>query len=104
MGKGHGFWPKEMKIAGQMLKKYTPEFLLWCPIPNGYKVNSLVWFLTVIGQNYLSDKLVEYTKLNSPLFKPKEPNKIGNTKIGEDVIIRKTPKNLSEFLKYYGEK
>ena len=99
------FWPHEMKIAGQLIKKYSIEFLLWCPKPNGYELTSLVWFLTDFGKNYLSDQLFEYSKeKTSPSILP-ETISLSSEKIGEDVVIPTTePKSLKEFLNYGKEK
>lgn len=89
-----------MKMAGQLIKKYGFEFLCWLQPPNGYKVTSLVWFLTKIGQTYLSDQLVEYSKQNVNLSAPANNTPSADTKVGEDIEVKLKPKTLKEFLQY----
>jgi hypothetical protein len=96
------FWPNEMRIASQLIKKYGLELLLWIKPPNNYKVSSLVWFLTKEGKHYLSDQLFEYSKANTNLTS-QEQIVVSNEKVGEDVIIEARPKTLKEFLDYYGK-
>jgi hypothetical protein len=96
-----GFWPNEMRIAGQLIQKYTIDFLLWCSPPNNYKVTSLVWFLTPEGHHYLSDQLVEYSKQKAGLFEERKETSLEANKIGEDVVIQQPkPRTLKEFLNY----
>lgn len=97
---GKGFWPNEMRIAGQLIKKYSIEFLLWIKPPNNYKVTSLVWFLTSEGKHYLSDQLVEYQKQSPSLFPKQEEISLSETKIGEDISVIQKPKSLKDFLNY----
>ena len=40
--RNRNFWGNEMKIAGQLIKKYAAEFLLHIPPPSGYKVPTLI--------------------------------------------------------------
>lgn len=98
--KARGFWPNEMRIAGQLIEKYSIEFLLWCPVPNHYKVTSLVWFLTGHGLHYLSDQLLEYSKQKEGLYKEEKEITLEPDKIGEDVVTTTKPRTLKEFLQY----
>jgi hypothetical protein len=97
---GRGFWPQQMKISGQLILKYGLDFLLWCPPPNGYKVTSLVWFLTREGHNYLSDQLFEYEKSKQCQTSTTEKISLENEKIGEDIVLNIKPKTIKEFLNY----
>ena len=46
-------WPKEVKIAKQLLRKY-PSFDSWIGISMGDKPSSLSWFLTDEGKQFLA--------------------------------------------------
>ena len=97
-----GFWPNEMRIAGQLIKKYGFEFLIWLPPPNEYRINSLVWFLSSVGKNYLAQQLVVFGGQSPDLFPEKEEISLSPDKIGEDININLKPKTLKDFL--YGKK
>ena len=95
------FWGNEMKIAGQLIKKYGVEFLLKIPPPSGYRVASLVWFLTPEGKNYLSDQMFEYQKQTIHLVEEnKEEITLSPTKIGEDIQVQRKPRTIKDFLNY----
>jgi hypothetical protein len=94
------FWPQQMKIAGQLLKKYEYQFLSWMKPPNNYKVTSLVWFLTEQGKHYLSDQLVEYHKHTVNLSPKQQEISPSTTKIGDDIQVEQKPRTLKEFLNY----
>lgn len=95
-----GFWPREMKFAGQLLKKYGYDFLAWLPIPSGYKIPSLVWFLSPAGKSYMTEQSYEYQKQKGNLTLQKEEIPLTETKIGEDVELITKPKTLKDFLNY----
>lgn len=95
------FWPREMKLAGFLLKKYTYEFLIQAKEPfYPLKMNSFAWFKTDEGEEFLSKELFEYKRANVPLSKEKEEIVLSPTKIGEDIQLLKKPKTLKDFLNY----
>jgi hypothetical protein len=98
--RNRNFWGNEMKIAGQLIKKYGADFLLRIPPPSGYKVASLVWFLTPEGKNYLSDQKFEYAVQSTHLVEKKEEISLSEAKIGDDVQIQRKPRTLKDFLNY----
>lgn len=95
-----GFWPSEMKMAGNMIREHGMEFLMWLEPPNGYKVNSLVWFLTKEGKHYISDQLFEYKKQSPELIKTQTSITLEPNKIDKDVTVSMRPKSVKEFLNY----
>jgi hypothetical protein len=94
------FWPREMKLAGKLIKKYPFEFLSALREPFVTKIPSLAWFLTDEGEVFLSSQFFEYKKQTINLVKEKEEIVLQPTKIGEDRLIERTPKTLRDFLKY----
>lgn len=97
--KGKYFWSRESKIAKDLIKKYSYEYLQWVEVPFGYKIQSLLFFLTEDGKTYLSEKYFDFIKTKIKLSK--EPTKpLDNGPIlGDNVKIEKRPKSLQEFLK-----
>jgi hypothetical protein len=95
-----GFWPKEMKWASQLIREYGMEFLMWLQPPNGYKVSSLIWFLTPEGKHYLSDQMLERAKQTTESPTKNQQVQLSPNKIGEDVVVLGRPKSVKEFLKY----
>jgi hypothetical protein len=94
-----GIWKNEMRICAMLRKKWGDPFLLWVKPIEGYKVNSLVWYLGVIGKHYLSDQMVEYKTATTVQEKtPEIP--LAEHKIGEDVVVTSKPRTLKEFLNY----
>lgn len=94
-----GFWPNEMRIAGQLIKQYGIDFLLQCPKPNDYRVTSLVWFLTPQGKRFLSDQKFEASKV--ALGVPKvQQFALESNNIDNNVVISSAPKTLKDFLNY----
>lgn len=92
-------WGREGKLCATLIKKYGKEFLLWVSPPEGYKVNSLLFYFSVFGKNYLSDKLLEYSKQQIP-SKSSEIT-LASTKIDNDAILpTPQPRTLKEFLEY----
>jgi hypothetical protein len=92
------FWPREMKLAGKLLKKYPYEFLAKMKEPFVTKMSSLAWFLTEDGDKHLNLQYFEYKKLSLSFEKPEI--ELTSNKIGEDIIITRKPKTLKEFLQY----
>lgn len=94
------FWPREMKFARELIKLYGLEFMLWLKPPQNYKVASLLWLKTGFGKDFLSDQKVEYAKEFRQEEK-KEQIELTSSKIGEDIVIKKEPKSLKDFLNLY---
>lgn len=93
------FWMLQTKFARELIEKYSLEFLLWCPPPNNYKVNSLIWFITDSGKDYFTEQLFEYKKQNPSQIEVQK-FELSQEKIGEDANIVSTPKTLKDFLNY----
>lgn len=96
-----GTWKNEMRVCSQLRKKYGDEFLLWVQPIEGYKFNSLVFYLSVLGKNYLSDQLVEYNKVkDGGIIKQPKAVPLTETKLEQDASIKHQPRTLKEFLQY----
>jgi hypothetical protein len=95
------FWPREMKIANTLCKKYNPDFLLWVIPPYNKKIPSLAYFIADYGQQYLQEQFFNYKKSISD-FSPKyQEIMLSQNKIGEDTVFKKQPKSLKDFLNLY---
>ncbi len=96
---GKGFWGREIKVANSLLKKYPKDFLLWLEPPHGYKVTSLLHFLTEEGENYILSQLIAYKRATTDLSPKVSPVILSETKIGDDAIpVKKKPESLKDFL------
>ena len=93
------FWKREGKIYSTLLKIYGKDFLLWVGPPEDKKISSLVFYLSVHGKYYLSDKLVEFTREQTPPTQ-KEEISLSEHKIEKDIIFTHKPKTLKDFLNY----
>jgi hypothetical protein len=91
-------WGREGRLANSLIKTYGAEFLLWLTPLEGFKVNSLMWFYSDLGKNYLSDQLVDYKQQSAPIIK--EEIQLGIENIGEDIKVSFKPKTLKDFLNY----
>lgn len=90
-------WPKEVKIAQKLIKKYK-RFNIWGSIKE-IKLPSLAWFLTDNGENFIN---LELKKLNLEL---NSANKfvLQDRKIGADKNTCHKPKTVLEFIRSWGE-
>lgn len=88
-------WPKEIKIAKQLLQKNS-EVKFWLSLQLPKPIFSLSWFLTDEGKDFMQ---VSKLKQNLNLPQPSE-RAILKDKLGEDKNITKKPKTLFEFLNY----
>ena len=94
-----GFWPKEMKIATKLVKKYNLDFLMWVIPPYGKKVPSLAYFIADYGQQYLQEQFFNFNKTKIDLSPKVEEVQLSESKIGNDIILQeKKPKTLRDFL------
>lgn len=92
-------WKEEMRHCTNLRKIYKDEFLLWVSPLEGRTFNSLLFYFTVLGRNYLSDQLFEFAKLNPPTTEISDVP-LSPTKIGEDTSLIRQPRTLKEFLNY----
>lgn len=95
-----GIWKNEMRVCATLRKKYGDEFLLWVKPLEGYKFDSLVFYLSVLGKNHLSDQLVEFAKYKGVGQQQTQEIPLASVKIGEDVVTEFKPRTLKEFLNY----
>lgn len=93
-------WGREGKLAKRLITKHGSDILLWMPPPEGYKVSSLMWFFTDLGENYINDQRFEYKKATTNLTSQKPSIPLSETKIGDDINIVNKPRTLKEFLNY----
>lgn len=91
---------RELGIAKKLLQKYTIEF--WIRTNLNFKLNSLAWFLSPRGIEFLEEE-VEEVKIEQMLLNfdgNKDIDVLLSVKCGEDVVIenKKENKNLLDFL------
>jgi hypothetical protein len=88
-------WPREIKIAQKLIKKFN-TFDFWNNLKElGSPPPSLAWFLKPEGKSFL---IKEYESFNLKI--DKNIVKLEKYKSGEDKNICKKPKTLLEFIKY----
>jgi len=88
-------WPREIKIAQKLVKKFNC-FDFWDNlIELGSPPPSLAWFLKSEGKAFL---LKEYELFNLNLNQ--NPIKLEQNKVEQDKNICKKPKSLLEFIRY----
>lgn len=93
--KGNISWPREIKIAQRLIKKFK-EFEFWTNLKElGSPPPSLAWFLKQEGKAFL---LKEYEKFKLNLNTKEIILEID--KIGEDKNVCQKPKTLLEFIRY----
>jgi hypothetical protein len=93
--KGNVNWPREIKIAQRLIKKFK-SFEFWDNLKElGSPPPSLAWFLKAEGKAFL---LREYESFNINLNIPKIELK--ENKVEDDKKICKKPKSLIEFIRY----
>lgn len=93
-------WGREGRLCATLSKKYGADFLLWVEPPEGYRVNSLTFYYSVLGRNHLSDQLIAYSKHKGDLTAEKKEIPLAPAKIGNDIVSDFKPKTLKEFLDY----
>ena len=93
--KGKINWPREIKIAQRLVKRFNC-FDFWNNLRDlGSPPPSLAWFLKPQGKAFI---LKEYENFNLNLNKDKI--ELEENKINEDKNICKKPKTLVEFIRY----
>lgn len=93
--RGNINWPREIKIAQKLIKKFN-SFDFWDNLKElGSPPPSLAWFIKAQGKAFL---LKEYELFNLNLNK--NIIKLQEYKIEEDKNICKKPKSLLEFIRY----
>ena len=93
-------WKQQAKLFNVLSKMYGSDFLLWLTPPEGFKVLSLSVYRSVFGRTYLSEKLLEYKKLQAIPEEKKQEVELSSAKIGEDLNIKPTIRNLKDFINY----
>lgn len=93
-------WGREGRLCATLSKKYGAEFMLWVSPPEGYQVNSLTFYYSVLGRNHLSDQLVEYEKHKGVSIPQVVTQPIATEKLDEDIVTTFKPRTLKEFLNY----
>lgn len=89
--------PEQLKMARKLLKLY-PKLAFWSVVELPYKPQSLDWFFTADGKEFLL-KQYALSKFEEP---PKEKIEISNKPVDNtpiDLPPRK-PKSVIDFLKY----
>ena len=93
--KGNINWPREIKIAQKLSKRFN-SFVFWDNLKElGSPPPSLAWFLKNEGKAFL---LKEYESFNLNLNK--QNIILQENKIEQDKNICKKPKTLLEFIRY----
>jgi hypothetical protein len=85
LNKNPAFWGREGKIAKNLINKYSSDFLLWLPLPNGTRINSLLWLADAKGHDYIKSYLLQYKSSKIDLTAKQNPTIISKEKIGEDI-------------------
>ena len=99
--KNKGFWPREMKMATTLVSIYNLVFLKWVIPPYGKKVPSLAYFIADYGKQYLQEQFFNYNKSITDISPKVEKIQLSETKIGDDIVIKKEPKTLRDFLNMF---
>ena len=84
---------RELGTVKKLIEIY-PDKSFWASIPKPFKMDSLVWFLTPKGKDYL---LTQFRRFSLDL-KPKEKYSLSSSKIGAKKIVSKKNK-LFDFLR-----
>jgi len=93
--KGNINWPREIKIAQKLVKKFN-SFEFWDNLKElGSPPPSLAWFLKSEGKAFL---LKEYESFNMNFNK--EQIELKENKLGEDKKVCQKPKSVLEFIRY----
>jgi len=90
-------WPREIKIAQKLLKQYK-GYQFWNNL-NQIKLNSLAWFMTDEGKDFINIELKKQT------LKQADPKiyYIQENKIGEDKNTCQKPKTILQFIRSWDE-
>jgi len=93
--KGNISWPREIKIAQRLIKKFN-SFEFWDNLKElGSPPPSLAWFLKSEGKAFL---LKEYESFNMNLSV--DIIELKENKVAEDKKVCQKPKTLLEFIRY----
>ena len=93
--KGNINWPREIKIAQKLVKRFNC-FDFWDNLKElGSPPPSLAWFLKAEGKAFI---LREYESFNLNLNT--QTIKLEDNKVQDDKKICKKPKSLIEFIRY----
>lgn len=89
-------WEKEIKVMRELYYQY-PDIEFWKGFNLGFKLNSFYWFKSDKGKQQLELSYKEFKKV--VVIPDKIEYIIDNVKHGEDAVIEKKPKTLSELFK-----
>jgi len=92
--KNLGSTKREMAIA-KKLYQYDSDEKFWTNLHLPFKLNSLAWFISGEGKEYL----VQYKKMIKLHIAPPKTHKLQDEKIDEDKKAETKPKNLLDFLR-----
>jgi hypothetical protein len=90
-------WPKEIKIAQNLIKKYK-NYSFWNNL-NQIKIPSLAWFLTEEGKKFINIQL----KIQNLIEIKKNSYNISQEKIGIDKKTCQKPKTIIQFIRSWEE-
>ena len=96
-------WPREAVLAKRLIFKYGIEFLLWVPLPDNKKINTLLWLSCEGGYKYLDSFLLDFKKTKIDLTNQNQKIVLNETKIGEDAVFNKI-QSFQDFIKIYVKK
>ena len=95
------FFGREGALAKKLIIQYGIEFLLWVPLPDNKKIQTLLWLSCKEGHNYLKAFLLDFHKEKTDFSSKNSEINLSKTKIGQDILINKEPRTLIEFLRKY---
>lgn len=87
-------WPREIKIAQSLIKKYN-TYKFWHNLKD-LKLPSLAWFLTQEGKTFIAVESIR----NKVIIPKPVKYKLEENKINEDKNVCQKPKSLLEFISY----
>ena len=90
-------WPREMKIATSLVKKYNFEFFM--SMKGMIGLNSLAWFISEAGKKFIND----VKRYQSTSFR-KDHLELEAQPVAEQVSINKKPNSLKDFLDLFNPK
>ena len=90
-------WPREMKLATSLVKKYNFEFFM--SMKGMIGLNSLAWFISRAGKKFIND----VKRYQSTSFR-KDHVELEEDPVAEQVSINKKPNSLKDFLNIFNPK
>lgn len=87
-------WANEIKTSKKLLKKY-PDIRFWSSIDLGFRLNSLLFFISEEGKRLLKIEWQKF-KFVSP---PKTVYNLEDEKLGDDANIQNNKKSTIDWIK-----